>query len=49
MIISRQAQLHSTNADVLQNPQVMALLSDKELDVADAVKKAEVSLSQAQQ
>lgn len=48
VIISRQAQLHSTNADVLQNPQVMALLSDKELDVSEAVNKAEVILSQAQ-
>ncbi|WP_339523713.1 hypothetical protein [Pseudomonas sp. EL_65y_Pfl2_R96] len=47
VIISRQAQLHGTNADVLQNPQVMALLSDKELDVAEAVNKAEVILSQA--
>ncbi len=47
VIIARQAQLKQAGVDVLQNPQIVQLLSDKELEVSEAVKKADVILGQA--
>jgi TPR repeat protein len=48
VIISRQVQLKGGDSDVLHNPQLLALLSDKELQVAEAVDKARGILDQPQ-
>ncbi|WP_256667419.1 MULTISPECIES: hypothetical protein [unclassified Pseudomonas] len=47
VMLARKAQLQKAGVDVLQNPQILQVLSDPELEVADMLKKAEVILGQA--
>ncbi|MFK3791137.1 sel1 repeat family protein [Pseudomonas piscis] len=44
MVISRRAQLKQANADVLQNKQIVALLGNDDLTVAQILDKAQVIL-----
>ncbi|WP_238399351.1 sel1 repeat family protein [Pseudomonas chlororaphis] len=47
IVVARRAQLKKPGADVLQNKQIVSVLSDEELSVDDAVKKAQAILNKA--